>query len=172
VKVALTRYKGKSNESMVVASIYLPNGNPQPGPKFEFTLAWFERLIIHAESLYRSERPVILAGDFNVVPTNADIYNAWLWREDAVMQPESRDAYSRLLAQGWIDSTRHLHPNKKIYTYWVNAGAFERNACFRMDFLLLNSVLAPRLKTAEVDVEYRGRERPSDHAPTWIELTD
>ena len=155
---------------MVVASIYLPNGNPRPSVNFDYKLAWFERLISHAKTRSRSRRPVILAGDFNVVPTNTDIYNAWLWREDAVMQPESRDAYERLLAQGWVDSTRYLYPNQRIYTFWVNAAAFARNAGFRMDFLLINRPLVPRLKAAGVDVEYRGRERPSDHAPTWIQL--
>jgi exodeoxyribonuclease-3 len=103
-----------------------------------------------------------------VVPTNADIYNAWLWREDAVMQPESRDAYRRLLAQGWTDSTRHFHPDERIYTFWVNENAFRRNAGLRMDFLLISSALSSRLTSAGVDQEYRGRERPSDHAPAWI----
>jgi Exonuclease III len=112
-----------------------------------------------------------MAGDFNVVPTNADIYNAWLWRFDAVMQPESRAAYARLLAQGWIDATRHLHPKEKVYTFWVNADAFRRNAGFRMDFLLLSPQLLPRLAAAGVDAEHRGREKPSDHAPAWVALT-
>jgi exodeoxyribonuclease-3 len=165
-----TRYLEAEVKGLVVASIYLPNGNPQPGPKFDYKLAWFERLIKHAETLYESGRPVILAGDFNVVPTNTDIYNAWAWRWDAVMQPESRDAYQRLLAQGWVDSTRHLHPGERIYTFWVNTDAFHRNAGFRMDFLLLSSTLASRLKAAGVDTEFRGRERPSDHAPTWVSL--
>ena len=115
---------------------------------------------------------MVLAGDYNVVPTDADIYNGWWWREDAVMQPETRAAYRRLLAQGWIDATRHLHPGKRIYTFWTTAGAFERNAGFRMDFLLLNPRLAPRLAAAGVDADYRGRERASDHAPTWIVLRD
>ena len=164
------RYLEVQIDDMIVASIYLPNGNPRPSANFDYKLAWFERLISHAKTRARSRRPVILAGDFNVVPTNTDIYNAWLWREDAVMQPESRDAYKRLLAQGWIDSTRYLDPDQRIYTFWVNAAAFVRNAGFRMDFLLINRPLVPRLKAAGVDVEYRGRERPSDHAPTWIEL--
>jgi exodeoxyribonuclease-3 len=115
---------------------------------------------------------VVLAGDFNVVPTNADIYNAWLWREDAVVQPATRSAYRRLLDQGWIDTTRHLHPGEKIYTFWVNADAFRRDAGFRMDFLLVNAPLAPRLLDANVDRAFRGRERPSDHAPVWITLSD
>jgi exodeoxyribonuclease-3 len=166
------RYLEAEAKGLVVASIYLPNGNPQPGPKFDYKLAWFEGLIAHAHTLRASGRPVVLAGDLNVVPTKADIYNAWLWREDAVLQPETQDAYRRLLAQGWIDSTRHLHPDARIYTFWVNASAFARNAGFRMDFLLLSPDLLPRLQAAGVDTEYRGRERPSDHAPTWITLAD
>jgi exodeoxyribonuclease-3 len=164
------RYLEAEVDGLVVASIYLPNGNPQPGPKFDYKLAWFERLIAHAASLHASGRPVVLAGDFNVVPTNADIYNAWAWKWDAVMQPESRDAYRRLLAQGWIDATRRLHPKERIYTFWVNAAAFGRNAGFRMDFLLLSPALTPRLKATAVDAGFRGRERASDHAPVWVVL--
>ncbi|MEO8630293.1 MAG: exodeoxyribonuclease III [Betaproteobacteria bacterium] len=167
-----SRYLEAAVKGLVVASIYLPNVNPRPSPNFDYKLAWFERLIAHAESLHRSGGPVVLAGDFNVVPTNADIYNAWVWRDDAVMQPEARDAYRRLLAQGWIDSMRHLHPKEKIYTFWVNAGAFQRNAGVRMDFLLVSAALASRLEAVEVDSIYRGREKPSDHAPTWISLSD
>lgn len=162
------RYLEAKTKGLVVASIYLPNGNPRPGPKFDYKLAWFERLIQHAKALCESEEPVVLAGDFNVVPTNADIYNAWAWREDAVMQPETRDAYRRLLAQGWTDSTRHLYPDETIYTFWVNAEYFRRGAGFRMDFLLLNPVLSKRLSAAGVDTAFRGREKASDHAPAWI----
>ena len=164
------RYLEAEVNGLIVASIYLPNGNPQPGPKFDYKLAWFERLNQHAQTLFDSGEPVVLAGDLNVVPTNFDIYNAWLWRFDAVMQPETREAYQRLLAQGWTDSHRHLYPDKKIYTFWVNANAFQRNAGFRMDFLLLSPPLVPRLQEASVDTEFRGRERASDHAPTWITL--
>ncbi|HKO67713.1 MAG TPA: exodeoxyribonuclease III [Burkholderiaceae bacterium] len=164
------RYLEAEVRGVVVASIYLPNGNPAPGPKFDYKLAWFERLIRHAEVLYRSGKPTVLAGDFNVVPTNFDIYNAWLWRFDAVMQPESRDAYRRLLSQGWIDSARELYPDTKIYTFWVNDRAFQRNAGFRMDFLLLSASVAATLEEVKVDVEFRGRERASDHAPTWVAL--
>jgi exodeoxyribonuclease-3 len=164
------RYLEAEVKGLTVASIYLPNGNPQPGPKFDYKLAWFDRLIAHAATLERSRRSVVLAGDFNVVPTDADIYNAWLWRFDAVMQPQSREAYSRLRIQGWTDATRHLHPKDRIYTFWVNADAFRRNAGFRMDFLLLSRDLVPKLRAAEVDVEYRGRDKPSDHAPAWIEV--
>ena len=163
-----SRYIEGETGGFVVASVYLPNGNPQPGPRFDYKLAWFERLIGHAATLQPSATPAVLAGDFNVVPTDDDIYNAWLWREDAVLQPETRDAYRRLLAQGWTDATRHLHPRERIYTYWVNTQAFRRNQGFRMDFLLLNRALASRLRASGVDAEYRGRERPSDHAPTWV----
>jgi exodeoxyribonuclease-3 len=164
------RYIEAEIDDLVVASIYLPNGNPQPGPKFDYKLAWFDRLIRHARSLCESGRPVVLAGDFNVVPTDFDIYNAWPWRFDAVMQPETRAAYERLLAQGWIDSHRHLHPNDRIFTFWVNANAFRRGAGFRKDFLLVSPALAPRLVDARVDAEFRGREGASDHAPAWIEI--
>jgi exodeoxyribonuclease-3 len=166
------RYLEAEVKGVVVASIYLPNGNPQPGPKFDYKLAWFDRLIRHADSLHGSERGVVLAGDLNVVPTNFDIYNAWAWRLDAVMQPETREAYGRLLAQGWTDAHRHLHPEERIYTFWVNAGYFRRNAGFRMDFLLLNAPLTARLQAAGVDAEFRGREGASDHAPTWIVVSD
>ena len=164
------RYLEAEVKGLIVASIYLPNGNPQPGPKFDYKLAWFERLLQHAEVLRQSGKASILAGDLNVVPTNFDIYNAWLWRFDAVMQPEARDAFRRLLAQGWIDSARHLYPETKIYTFWVNDRAFQRNAGFRMDFLLLSPNLASRLNEMKVDTEFRGRERASDHAPTWVAI--
>ncbi|HSN21725.1 MAG TPA: exodeoxyribonuclease III [Usitatibacter sp.] len=164
------RYLEAEVGGLVVASVYLPNGNPQPGPRFDYKLSWFERLDAHAGKLLHAKRPTILAGDFNVVPTDADIYNPWPWREDAVMQPQTREAYRRLLGQGWIDATRHLHPKERVYTFWVNAGAFLRDAGFRMDFLLLSPDLAARLRAAEVDRAHRGREKPSDHAPVWIEL--
>ncbi|HEX6707152.1 MAG TPA: exodeoxyribonuclease III [Albitalea sp.] len=164
------RYLEAQVKGITVASVYLPNGNPQPGPKFDFKLAWFERLARHAQALRDAGDAVVLAGDFNVVPTNADIYNAWAWRFDAVMQPQSREAWRQLLAQGWIDATRQLHPSERIYTFWVNEAAFRRNAGFRMDFLLLHPALASRLMRAEVDAEHRGRHKPSDHAPAWIEL--
>ena len=165
-----SRYLEARTKGLIVASVYLPNGNPQPGPRFDYKLAWFERLIDHARTLNETGAPVALVGDFNVVPTDADIYNAWLWREDAVMQPESRAAFRRLLAQGWTDATRHLCPAERIYTYWVNTAAFQRNAGFRMDFLLASPALKHRLKTTGVDSAYRARERPSDHAPVWMTL--
>ena len=169
---AQTRYLEATVGNLVVASVYLPNGNPQPGPKFDYKLAWFERLIGHARVLYAEGAPTVLAGDFNVVPTDRDIYNPWLWRWDAVMQPESRDAYSQLLAQGWTDATRRLYPDERIYTYWVNAHAFSRDKGFRMDFLLLSTEVTSRLIAAGVDAAFRGREKPSDHAPTWVHLSE
>ena len=167
---AQTRYLEARIGDLTVASIYLPNGNPQPGPKFDYKLAWFERLVRHADALARSGRPIVLAGDLNVVPTDFDIYNPGAWRFDAVMQPQTRAAYRRLLAQGWIDTARHLHPKERMYTFWVNAHAFARDAGFRMDFVLLSPSLAPRLKGAGVDAAHRGREKPSDHAPAWVLL--
>ncbi|TWO72890.1 exodeoxyribonuclease III [Caenimonas sedimenti] len=164
------RYLEAETQGVRVASVYLPNGNPQPGPKFDDKLAWFERLIAHAADLVSSNAPVVLAGDFNVVPTNADIYNAWLWRFDAVLQPETRARHQRLLAQGWADATRQLHPAERIYSFWVNADAFRRNAGFRMDFLLLNPAATAMLADSGVDTAHRGREKPSDHAPVWAEL--
>jgi exodeoxyribonuclease III len=155
-----------------VASVYLPNGNPVPSDNFSYKLQWFERFNAHAQMLMRAGGDVILCGDFNVVPTNEDIYNAGAWRFDAVLQPQTREAYRSLLRQGWADSARHLQPagRQALYTFWVDQHAFQRNAGFRMDFLLLSPSLVPRLAAAGVDREQRGREKPSDHAPVWIEL--
>ncbi|MGZ5269900.1 MAG: exodeoxyribonuclease III [Ramlibacter sp.] len=153
-----------------IASVYLPNGNPQPGPKFDHKLDWFARFNRHAQQLLADGQPTVLAGDFNVVPTDFDIDNAWAWQWDAVMQPQTRRAYEALLAQGWTDATRHLHPHERIYTYWVHTEAFRRNAGFRMDFLLASPDLRDRLAATGVDTGHRGREKPSDHAPVWLEL--
>ncbi len=164
------RYVEAQVKGLVVASVYLPNGNPQPGPKFDYKLAWFERFNAHARALMDSGKPVVLAGDLNVVPTKADIYNEWPWRLDAVVQPEARAAFRRLLGQGWIDATRHLHPAERIYTFWANEAAFRRNAGFRMDFLMLTPNLLPRLAASGVDSGQRGKAKPSDHAPVWVQL--
>jgi exodeoxyribonuclease III len=164
------RYLEGRVNGVTIVSLYLPNGNPCPSPNFDYKLAWFERLIAHAQTLMDSGQPVVLAGDFNVVPTDRDIYNAWLWRADAVLQPQTRALYQRLLAQGWVDATRELYPGERVYTFWVNADAYRRNAGFRMDFLLLSPVLVERLRATGVDHEHRGRDKPSDHAPVWIEL--
>jgi exodeoxyribonuclease-3 len=153
-----------------IVSLYLPNGNPVGSPNFDYKLRWFARLVEYGKQLLSDGVPTVLAGDFNVVPTKADIYNAWLWRFDAVLQPETRALWEQLLAQGWVDATRRLHPDERIYTFWVNTDAFHRNAGFRMDFLLLDPKLASRLKSTGVDAEHRGREKPSDHAPVWVTL--
>jgi exodeoxyribonuclease-3 len=166
-----SRYLEAEAHGVVVASIYLPNGNPQPGPKFDYKLAWFERLIAHAASLVASSRPVLLIGDYNVVPTDGkgDIYSPASWKNDALLQPESRGAYQRLLAQGWTDAIHALHAGQPIYTYWdYFRKRFERDAGLRIDHLLLNAPAAARLRQAGVDKNVRAREKPSDHAPTWV----
>jgi exodeoxyribonuclease-3 len=163
------RYIEAAVNGVLVGCLYLPNGNPQPGPKFDYKLAWFERLIDYAAELLAADLPVVLAGDYNVVPTDADIYNTRSWLKDALLQPESREAYRRLLAQGWTDAIRHLYPDEPIYTFWdYFRNAWGRNAGLRIDHLLLSPSAAPRLKEAGVDREVRGREGASDHAPTWI----
>ena len=164
------RYLEADVGGLVVASVYLPNGNPIGSPNFAYKLAWFDRFIAYAGELIAHDGPVILAGDLNVIPTNFDIYNPWAWRFDAVMQPETRAAFGRLLEQGWVDAVRLLHPTQRMYSFWVNAHAFERGAGFRLDFLLLNRLAADRLRAAGVDQHCRGRDKPSDHAPVWIEL--
>jgi exodeoxyribonuclease-3 len=168
-----SRYIEAEIGDLIVASLYLPNGNPQPGPKFDYKLAWFERLIQHAGELLKLGRPVVLAGDYNVVPTDFDIYNPKSWRKDALLQPATRAAYQRLLDQGWVDALRRLHPEEPIYTFWdYFRNHWERNAGLRIDHLLLNEPLVPRLVDANVDRWVRGEPKPSDHAPTWIELAD
>jgi len=166
------RYIEAAVNGVLITSLYAPNGNPQPGPKFSYKLAWMDRLIAHAADLLAADVPVVLAGDFNVVPTNTDIYNAGTWRFDAVLQPQPRAAYERLLSQGWVDATRRMRPQGRIYTFWVNADAFRRNAGFRMDFLLLSPALAERLVAEGIDTEQRGLDKASDHAPVWIQIGD
>ena len=168
-----SRYLEADVHGLVVASIYLPNGNPQPGPKFDYKLAWFERLIEHAASLVGSAQPVLLIGDYNVVATDgkADIYSAASWKNDALLQPQTRDAYRRLLAQGWTDSLHALHPDEAIYTFWdFFRDRFARNAGLRIDHLLLNAPAKARLTASGVDKWARAKEKPSDHAPTWVVL--
>jgi exodeoxyribonuclease-3 len=168
-----SRYLEASVNGIVVASIYLPNGNPQPGPKFDYKLAWFGRLIEHATALATRAEPVVLAGDYNVVPTDdkADIYSPASWKNDALLQPETRDAWRRLLQQGWTDAIQSLHPGVPMYTFWdFFRKRWERNAGLRIDHLLLNAGAASRLREAGVDREVRGREKPSDHAPAWVLL--
>ena len=165
------RYIEAAVRGMVVTSLYLPNGNPQPGPKFDYKLAWFERLIGHAAALKRSRQPVILAGDYNVVPTDIDIYPSKSWDDDALLQPESRAAFKRVLKQGWTDSVRELHPDERIYTFWdYKRDRWRRNAGLRIDHILLSPSIAARLTSAGVDKEVRGWEGASDHAPVWAVL--
>jgi exodeoxyribonuclease-3 len=165
------RYVEAAIEGILFASIYLPNGNPQPGPKFAYKLAWFERLIEHAATLQASGHPVVLAGDFNVVPTDRDIYPTTSYRDNALLQPEPREAYRRLLQQGWTDAIRSLHPEATIYTFWdYLRNRWPRNAGLRIDHLLLSESIASRLREAEVDRDERGREGASDHAPVWARL--
>jgi exodeoxyribonuclease-3 len=166
-----SRYIEAAVNGIVVGCLYLPNGNPQPGPKFQYKLAWFERLIKHAHALYSSGHPVILAGDYNVVPTDFDIYDPKSWKKDALLQPESRECYRRLLAQGWVDAIRARYPEERIYTFWdYFRQHWQRNAGLRIDHLLLNPQVAPALVDAGVDRWVRDLEKASDHAPTWITL--
>ncbi|KWT72547.1 MULTISPECIES: exodeoxyribonuclease III [unclassified Variovorax] len=166
-----SRYIEAVVDGVIIGCLYLPNGNPWPGPKFDYKLEWFGRLCTHARKLFDCGLPVVLAGDFNVVPTDADIYNPESWRKDALLQPESRAAFARLLDQGWTDAVRALHPREAIYTYWDYwRNRWPRNAGLRIDHLLLNGELAPLLKAANVDREVRGRPGASDHAPVWVEI--
>jgi exodeoxyribonuclease-3 len=163
-----SRYIEAAVDGILVACIYLPNGNPQPGPKFDYKLAWFKRLTAHAAKLRATGEPVILAGDFNVVPTERDIYPTTSWDDDALVQPESRAAFRRLLKQGWTDAIRRIHPDETIYTFWdYMRNRWPRNAGLRIDHLLLNAPLAQRLVDAGVDRQVRGWPQPSDHAPVW-----
>ncbi|HEY1982153.1 MAG TPA: exodeoxyribonuclease III [Xanthobacteraceae bacterium] len=168
-----SRYIEAAIDGLIVGCIYLPNGNPQPGPKFDYKLAWFKRLQTHARKLLRAEVPAILAGDYNVAPTEIDIYPTKSWDDDALVQPESRAAYATLVKQGWTDSLRELNPGARIYTFWhYMRHRWERDAGLRLDHLLLSPHLSERLKTAGVDRAVRGNPGASDHAPVWIELSD
>jgi len=168
---AQARYIEAAVHGVLVGCVYLPNGNPQPGPKFDYKLAWFKRLTSHARKLSRQDVPAVLAGDYNVAPTGLDIYPTTSWDDDALVQPESRAAYARLIKQGWIDALRELHPGERVYTFWhYMRNRWQRDAGLRLDHLLLSPKLAPRLKRAGVDRDVRGKADASDHAPVWIEL--
>lgn len=168
---AQSRYIEAAVKGVLIACLYLPNGNPAPGPKFDYKLRWFERLVAHSGELLASGLPVLLAGDFNVMPTDLDVYKPERWVDDALFRPEVRDAFRRLIAQGWTDGVRQMHPGERIYTFWdYFRNAWQRNAGLRIDHLLLSPPLADALVAADVDREVRGWERASDHAPAWIEL--
>ena len=166
-----SRYLEAAVHGIMVGCLYLPNGNPQPGPKFDYKLAWMDRLVEHAKKLCSSAHPVVLAGDFNVVPTDFDIYNPRSWLKDALLQPESRERYQRLLAQGWTDAVRFRYPDERIYTFWdYFRQHWQHDSGLRIDHLLLNPELRERLVDAGVDKWVRGLEHASDHAPTWVTL--
>ena len=156
---------------VLIASLYLPNGNPQPGPKFQYKLAWFERLIAHAAELIAAGVPVVLAGDYNVVPTPRDIYPTQSLDDNALIQPESREAFARMLAQGWTDALRRLYPNGPLWTFWdYKRERWPADKGMRLDHFLLSPEIAERLVDGGVDRCVRGEENASDHAPAWIVL--
>lgn len=168
-----SRYIEATIGGILIGCLYLPNGNPAPGPKFDYKLGWFERLTDHAANLLAQHVPVVLAGDYNVMPTDLDVYKPERWVEDALFRPEVRRAYHRLVAQGWTDALRKQHPDERIYTFWdYFRNAFIRDAGLRIDHLLLSPQVAGRLVAAGVDRDVRSWEKTSDHAPTWIELAD
>ena len=165
------RYIEAAVRGVIVTSIYLPNGNPQPGPKFDYKLDWFARLKRHAKTFIKQDLPVVLAGDYNVAPTEIDIYPTRSWDKDALIQPKSRAAFASLVAQGWRDAIRERHPEQRIYTFWdYKRNRWPRDAGLRLDHLLLSPTLAPRLAKAGVDRKIRGEDGASDHAPAWIVL--
>lgn len=167
-----SRYIEARVGGILVGCLYLPNGNPAPGPKFDYKMKWFERLTTHAAGLLASGDPVVLTGDYNVMPTELDVYKPEKWVDDALFRPEVRAAFHTLVSQGWTDALRKLHPDEKIYTFWdYFRNAYGRDAGLRIDHFLLSPTLAPRLKAAGVNREVRGWEKSSDHGPVWIELT-
>ena len=165
------RYIEAAVNGIIITSIYLPNGNPQPGPKFDYKLAWLRRLKSHAAKFIKQEMPVVLAGDYNVAPTELDIYPTRSWDKDALIQPKSRAAFKSLVDQGWVDALRALHPEKPMFTFWdYKRNRWARDAGLRLDHLLLSPAIAPRLISAGVDRKIRSEEGASDHAPAWIVL--
>lgn len=170
---AQSRYIEAIINKMVIGCLYLPNGNPAPGPKFDYKLDWFKRLQAYAGKLYKEDVPVILTGDYNVMPTELDVYKPERWVDDALFRPETRKAFKTLMEQGWTDAIRKLYPNETIYTFWdYFRNAYGRNAGLRIDHFLLSPHFDKRLKNAGVDKHVRGWEKSSDHAPVWIEIKD
>jgi exodeoxyribonuclease-3 len=168
-----SRYIEATVQDLTIGCLYLPNGNPAPGPKFDYKLRWLERLIAHGSELVGRDSPVILAGDYNVIPTERDVYKPERWVDDALFRVETREAFARLIQQGWTDALRFLHPDAQIYTFWdYFRDAYARDAGLRIDHLLLNAAVKGRLLGAQVDREVRGWEKASDHAPTWVQIAD
>ncbi|HSY44967.1 MAG TPA: exodeoxyribonuclease III [Steroidobacteraceae bacterium] len=168
-----SRYIEATVGGLTIGCLYLPNGNPAPGPKFDYKLKWLERLITHAAALIAGGRPVVLAGDYNVIPTERDVYKPERWVNDALFRVETRAAFERLMSQGWTDALRKLHPHEQIYTFWdYFRNAYQRDAGLRIDHLLLSPSAVQRLSGAGVDRAVRGWDKASDHAPTWVELKD
>lgn len=168
-----SRYIEADVAGVRICNLYLPNGNPQPGPKFDYKLAWMMRLRARLAELRAAELPAVVLGDFNVIPADKDTYSVRAMADDALTQPESRDAYFRILNDGWTDAIDTLNPRGGVWTYWdYQAGAWQKDHGFRIDHLLLSPECADRLAAAGVDKEYRGREKASDHAPVWVELRD
>jgi len=166
-----SRYIEAIISGITIGCLYLPNGNPTPGPKFDYKLAWFKRLHAHSKKLLAQDVPVILAGDFNVMPTEMDVYKPERWVDDALFRPEVRTAFKKLVSQGWTDAIRKLYPDEIIYTFWdYFRNAYGRNAGLRIDHFLLSEHFEKRLVSAGVDRHVRGWEKTSDHAPTWIEI--
>lgn len=170
---AQSRYIEAAVNGVLIGCLYLPNGNPRPGPKFNYKLAWFERLSAHAASLIATGLPVVLAGDYNVMPTERDVYRPERWQDDALFAPEVRAAHAALVGQGWTDALRQTYPDQTIYTFWdYLRNAYARDAGLRIDHVLLSPALAPRLTGAGVDRQVRGWSKASDHAPVWVDLAD
>ena len=168
-----SRYVEATVNDILICCLYLPNGNPAPGPKFDYKLGWFERLTSHAQELINSDTPVIMTGDYNVMPTEMDVYKPERWGDDALFRPEVRSAFKKLVDQGWTDAIRKLYPEETIYTFWdYFRNAYGRNAGLRIDHFLLSPHISSRLLKGGVDREVRGWEKTSDHAPVWIELSD
>lgn len=167
-----SRYIEAKVGDLLIGCLYLPNGNPAPGPKFDYKLSWFKRLTDHAKTLLALDTPVVLTGDYNVMPTELDVYKPERWVDDALFRPETRAAFKKLVDQGWTDALRKLHPDEKIYTFWdYFRNAYARDAGLRIDHFLLSAHFNRRLKSAGVDRHVRGWEKTSDHAPVWIEIS-
>ncbi len=166
-----SRYIEAMVNGVLICGLYLPNGNPAPGPKYDYKLRWMERLTERAAAHIASKKPVIMTGDFNVIPTGKDVYKPERWVNDALFREETREAFERIMAQGWTDAIRKLHPDETIFTFWdFFRDAYGRNAGLRIDHFLLSPQVVERLKGAGVDKHVRGWEKTSDHAPVWIEL--